>query len=438
MGYFEGAIDGHEGSVAWYEAAGMNRSSPSSGYAWLTYSFLMPSSGAAGSSNDSTSVHGIYWGSDDSGTALNMSEGANWVASGCVEAQGASTATMRSMCLWTPQGQRAVMEIGASVDGAGAGDDDDGVGGEIRGLNGVKFFSNDVDEDEIEVCTRESEAIGTFDRKYGADSCNSTANCSISNVVNSTLKPGSVQLRLRDAHGLAMSWMLDDGALVSGVYVSSRVGESGFLHGWECEARGQWTERFNESVLENRTRTRMVNATGVRPVTTQVTREVFDPKANQTTIVVENVTTMENATGMEPEEYLEEGVYDVERIVEHPPTRGCRSRVYRQSSRSPDCRDILRRSCVLSMDWLGVRSLMKRGMAYSGGLGKKRRIVPETNWGRRAEYSVWACLRDWDSQEQMRCGAGPHQLACFMFDEEAREFEFWGPNTAVRAVEQHS
>ena len=62
------------------------------------------------------------------------------------------------------------------------------------------------------------------------------------------------------------------------------------------------------------------------------------------------------------------------------------------------------------------------GKSFTGGLGHKASYAGEH------EYGVWACVRDWDMEEQLACGVGARQLACFRFDERSKQFHLYGTN----------
>ncbi len=62
------------------------------------------------------------------------------------------------------------------------------------------------------------------------------------------------------------------------------------------------------------------------------------------------------------------------------------------------------------------------GKSFTGGLGHKASYVNED------EYGVLACVRDWDMEEQLACGVGARQLACFRFDESSKKFHLYDTN----------
>ena len=49
-------------------------------------------------------------------------------------------------------------------------------------------------------------------------------------------------------------------------------------------------------------------------------------------------------------------------------------------------------------------------------------------------YVVWVCVRDWDEEEQLACGARHNELACFWYEEKSRGFHFKGFNSEMRLV----
>jgi len=86
-------------------------------------------------------------------------------------------------------------------------------------------------------------------------------------------------------------------------------------------------------------------------------------------------------------------------------------------------------NCTMSVTWDRMGPEFEdKGKGYTGGLGK--RMVKRVD----REYGVWACVRDWDAQEQMACGARNKELACFWFEEKSRYFEFKGLNEKTRLV----
>jgi hypothetical protein len=87
------------------------------------------------------------------------------------------------------------------------------------------------------------------------------------------------------------------------------------------------------------------------------------------------------------------------------------------------------KDCTMSVTWSEFRHhFEKKGKGYTGGLGK--RMMKR----RDREYGVWACLRDWSSEEQLKCGTQIGELACFWFEEKSKKFEFQGLNSKVRLV----
>jgi len=47
-------------------------------------------------------------------------------------------------------------------------------------------------------------------------------------------------------------------------------------------------------------------------------------------------------------------------------------------------------------------------------------------------------MRDWNSAEQLACGAQIGELACFWFEEKKGRFEFQGMNSKVRLVTEEA
>jgi len=91
----------------------------------------------------------------------------------------------------------------------------------------------------------------------------------------------------------------------------------------------------------------------------------------------------------------------------------------------PECT----KDCEMSVTWEKMGPMFEdKGKGYTGGLGK--RMVKRVD----KEFGVWACVRDWDDAEQMKCGAKHNELACFWFEEKKRHFEFKGLNEKTRLV----
>jgi len=88
---------------------------------------------------------------------------------------------------------------------------------------------------------------------------------------------------------------------------------------------------------------------------------------------------------------------------------------------SPKCK-------LAEIRWENITAMARVGKAATGGLGMKA----EKRF--REEFGVWACLRDWDVDEQMACSVRPGELACFKFEEVKREFVFMGLNKDVKLV----
>ena len=85
-------------------------------------------------------------------------------------------------------------------------------------------------------------------------------------------------------------------------------------------------------------------------------------------------------------------------------------------------------NCSMSRTWSELRRFEQGGKAYTGGLGT--RMVRKSD----VEYGVWSCVRDWDEQQQLACGARHNELACFWFEEKSRKFHFRGLNDETRLV----
>jgi hypothetical protein len=86
------------------------------------------------------------------------------------------------------------------------------------------------------------------------------------------------------------------------------------------------------------------------------------------------------------------------------------------------------RNCSLSLTWGELRQFEDKGQAYMGGLGMRR--VQKAG----VKYDVWSCVRDWDEEEQLACGARRNELACFWFEENSQQFHFKGLNQKTKLV----
>jgi hypothetical protein len=86
-------------------------------------------------------------------------------------------------------------------------------------------------------------------------------------------------------------------------------------------------------------------------------------------------------------------------------------------------------NCTMSERWQSLGPMEVAGKAFSGGLGHK--MVKNASH----EFGVWTCVRDWNATEQLMCGVRPHELGCFWFEENSREWAFQGVNHKTRLVE---
>jgi hypothetical protein len=92
------------------------------------------------------------------------------------------------------------------------------------------------------------------------------------------------------------------------------------------------------------------------------------------------------------------------------------------------CASLWIQNCSMSLKWEELIKLERKGKAFTGGLGKaavKNGVV---------EYGLWVCVRDWDEEEQLTCGARHNELACFWYEEKSQGFHFKGFNSEVRMV----
>jgi len=72
------------------------------------------------------------------------------------------------------------------------------------------------------------------------------------------------------------------------------------------------------------------------------------------------------------------------------------------------------RLCGLSLTWRQLTQLGPQGKAYYGGLGLEK----------DAPYSHWACVRDWDVEEQLACAARDGEYVCFKFNTKTQQFDY--------------
>jgi hypothetical protein len=86
-------------------------------------------------------------------------------------------------------------------------------------------------------------------------------------------------------------------------------------------------------------------------------------------------------------------------------------------------------ACTLDLDWKEVLQMVKRGDAFTAGLGKKA----IRTW--YMEMVVWVCVRDWNATSQSQCGVGPRDFACFGYEEKSKKFLPLGPNSARKLVQ---
>eukprot|EP00286_Rhodomonas_abbreviata_P011896 CAMPEP_0181324916 /NCGR_PEP_ID=MMETSP1101-20121128/20632_1 /TAXON_ID=46948 /ORGANISM="Rhodomonas abbreviata, Strain Caron Lab Isolate" /LENGTH=1329 /DNA_ID=CAMNT_0023433159 /DNA_START=168 /DNA_END=4157 /DNA_ORIENTATION=- len=94
----------------------------------------------------------------------------------------------------------------------------------------------------------------------------------------------------------------------------------------------------------------------------------------------------------------------------------------------PECKP-----CALEkIRWEDVTEMARKGKSFTGGLGAKA-VHTFHN-----AYGVWVCLRDWDVEEQLACGAKPSQIVCFRYNEkeEKRSFDFYGMNDELLLVKE--
>jgi len=99
------------------------------------------------------------------------------------------------------------------------------------------------------------------------------------------------------------------------------------------------------------------------------------------------------------------------------------------------CEDAVKSTCRLlkgdarPMAWPDLRPMRADNNFFTGGLGDLART------GRSYKYGVWSCVRDWDTTQQLYCGAGPGRFVCFKYEDIGQTFEFWGLNADLRLVE---
>jgi hypothetical protein len=84
--------------------------------------------------------------------------------------------------------------------------------------------------------------------------------------------------------------------------------------------------------------------------------------------------------------------------------------------------------CQLNLGWKEVLQMVKKGDAYTAGMGKK--AVRNAYM----EMGVWVCVRDWNPVMQSACGVGAGEFACFGYEEKTKEFLPLGPNSVRKLV----
>eukprot|EP00285_Hemiselmis_virescens_P007505 CAMPEP_0173378848 /NCGR_PEP_ID=MMETSP1356-20130122/1963_1 /TAXON_ID=77927 ORGANISM="Hemiselmis virescens, Strain PCC157" /NCGR_SAMPLE_ID=MMETSP1356 /ASSEMBLY_ACC=CAM_ASM_000847 /LENGTH=896 /DNA_ID=CAMNT_0014332057 /DNA_START=81 /DNA_END=2771 /DNA_ORIENTATION=- len=86
--------------------------------------------------------------------------------------------------------------------------------------------------------------------------------------------------------------------------------------------------------------------------------------------------------------------------------------------------------CEMTERWQALGPMEVAGTAFAGGLGHRM----EKN--QTHEYGVWTCVRDWNEDEQLRCGVRPNELGCYWFEEMTRTWSWRGVNGEARLVEK--
>jgi len=90
------------------------------------------------------------------------------------------------------------------------------------------------------------------------------------------------------------------------------------------------------------------------------------------------------------------------------------------------CKDV---GCTLrAVQWPEIVPMLGAGSAFSGGMGSLARTF------QYKDDASWLCIRDWDQAEQLKCAAGPGQLACFLWNQKQETFSFYGLNSDVALV----
>jgi len=80
--------------------------------------------------------------------------------------------------------------------------------------------------------------------------------------------------------------------------------------------------------------------------------------------------------------------------------------------------------------WASVLDMVKMGLAYTGGLGKKGEMLSTFD----KTYGVWACAKDWGVEEQLKCSVGQGELYCFIYEENMMQFDDYGTNMEKKLV----
>jgi hypothetical protein len=101
------------------------------------------------------------------------------------------------------------------------------------------------------------------------------------------------------------------------------------------------------------------------------------------------------------------------------------------------CEGQIKSTCQLRkggsmLGWPHLREMRATESFFSGGLGVLAQKTSTTSYG------VWACVKNWDPQQELYCGAGPDRLSCFKYEDKSQHFDFWGLNSDLRLVESKS
>mmetsp|Transcript_59079 Transcript_59079/g.139072 ORF Transcript_59079/g.139072 Transcript_59079/m.139072 type:complete len:228 (-) Transcript_59079:165-848(-) len=96
-----------------------------------------------------------------------------------------------------------------------------------------------------------------------------------------------------------------------------------------------------------------------------------------------------------------------------PPTDGHKCACFHDRMGEVQC---MWPQCSIKPDWKWIIHQAKEGRAFRAGLGPSE----------EGPYSTYVCMQDWDVYEMNVCGVTPGYLACFRYNRETRELDYYG------------